>query len=331
MKVIFLTHYSTQGHRFRVEQYFPYLNAHEVETVWQSMPESLRKRWKLYRDFPQYDIVLIQRRLLSPIEFSYVRRKARKVIFDVDDAVMFRSSSTNRQRSLSRMWKFKYMVMNSDAVIVGNRFLEDQVMRYVDPSRVTLIPTGIDINFYPKKKEFSHKGRTILGWIGTQSTLKYLKDLEDVFVNLVKRFKGISLKIVCDEFYDFQTIPVIKKRWSLKEENDDLVSFDIGLMPLRSDLWSRGKCGLKIIQYQCVGLPVVCTPVGINRDIIRNGLNGFWATTPQEWLEKLSILIEREDLRREMGMHGMEMVEREFSIGVTSEKLLTVIRRLSSH
>jgi len=228
------------------------------------------------------------------------------------------------------MWKFKYMVLNSDAVIVGNRFLRDQVLPFVEPNRVTLIPTAIDVNFYPKKKTISHKERMILGWIGTQSTLKYLRDLNDVLRSLAKRFNKVSLKIVCDEFYDFSTIPVIKKRWSLEEENDDLVSFDIGLMPLRDDLWSRGKCGLKIIQYQCVGLPVVCTPVGINRDIIRDGYNGFWATTPQEWLEKLSTLIEREDLRSEMGAHGMQMVEKEFSLDVTSKKLLAVFRKVCS-
>jgi len=285
----------------------------------------------MYRDLSRYDVVLIQRRLLSPVEFYHIRRKARKLVFDIDDAIMFRSSSASQQRSFSRMWKFKYMAMRSDMVIVGNRFLRDQAMRYVDSDKVTLIPTAIDTNCYRKKKKSVHTGRTILGWIGTQSTLKYLKDLDDVFGVLARRFNGISLKIVCDEFYDFQTIPVIKKRWSLEEENDDLVSFDIGLMPLRNDLWSRGKCGLKIIQYQCVGLPVVCTPVGINRDIVRDGHNGFWATTSQEWLEKLSILIEREDLRREMGIHGMEMVERKFSIDVTSEKLLTLFRGLCAH
>jgi len=330
MKVIFLTHHSLQGHRFRVECYFPYLNAHKVETVWQPIPSSLRERWGIYRDLSHYDVVLIQRRLLSPIECYHIRRRARKIIFDVDDAVMFRSSSSSRQRSLSRMWKFKYMVLNSDAVIVGNRFLRDQVLPFVEPNRVTLIPTAIDVNFYPKKKTISHKERMILGWIGTQSTLKYLRDLNDVLRSLAKRFNKVSLKIVCDEFYDFSTIPVIKKRWSLEEENDDLVSFDIGLMPLRDDLWSRGKCGLKIIQYQCVGLPVVCTPVGINRDIIRDGYNGFWATTPQEWLEKLSTLIEREDLRSEMGAHGMQMVEKEFSLDVTSKKLLAVFRKVCS-
>lgn len=223
------------------------------------------------------------------------------------------------------------MAKSSDAVIVGNRFLKDQVMRFLEPSKVRLIPTAIDINAYPKTKESSNSSETILGWIGTHSTLKYLKDLDRVFEALAKRFNQISLKIVCDEFCDFSTIPVIKKRWSLEEENDDLISFDIGLMPLKNDLWSRGKCGLKIIQYQCVGLPVVCTPVGVNRDIIRDGYNGFWAATSQEWVERLSVLIEREDLRRKMGARGIAVVAKEFNTEVTSKTLLAVLHEVSRH
>ena len=74
----------------------------------------------------------------------------------------------------------------------------------------------------------------------------------------------------------------------MEDENEDLISFDVGLMPLDDDLWSRGKCGLKIIQYLSVGVPVVCTPVGINRDIVKDGQNGFWATTPEEWVDRLA-------------------------------------------
>ncbi len=90
---------------------------------------------------------------------------------------------------------------------------------------------------------------------------------------------------------DSPSLPVIKKTWRLEDENEDLISFDVGLMPLGDDLWSRGKCGLKIIQYLSVGVPAVCTPVGINRDIVKDGQNGFWATTPDDWINRLTQLI----------------------------------------
>jgi glycosyltransferase involved in cell wall biosynthesis len=133
---------------------------------------------------------------------------------------------------------------------------------------------------------------------------------------------------VSNDFYDSPHLPIIKKPWKLEDENKDLISFDIGLMPLNDDLWSRGKCGLKIIQYLSVGVPVVCTPVGINSDIIKDGENGFWATNDQEWVDRLSTLILNQELRSQMGLEGIETVEREYSLAVTSEKFLQVLQSL---
>jgi glycosyltransferase involved in cell wall biosynthesis len=99
-------------------------------------------------------------------------------------------------------------------------------------------------------------------------------------------------------------------------------------MPLNDDLWSRGKCGLKIIQYLSVGVPAICTPVGINSDIIKDGENGFWATNDQEWVDRLTTLIQNKELRYQMGLKGIETVEREYSLGVTSEKFFHVLQSL---
>jgi glycosyltransferase involved in cell wall biosynthesis len=220
------------------------------------------------------------------------------------------------------------MVKGSDAVTVGNKFLKEEVLKVDRKKNVVLIPTSIDASFYPKKKSVSENPEIILGWIGTKGNLKYLKKLETVFKTLQQRFPRVKLKIVSNDFYDFSGLPVIKKPWKLEDENEDLISFDIGLMPLNDDLWSKGKCGLKIIQYLSVGLPVVCTPVGINSDIIKNGENGFWATNQEEWVDRLSTLIQNSDLRHQMGKKGIETVEREYSLMVTSEKFFQVLQSL---
>jgi len=192
-----------------------------------------------------------------------------------------------------------------------------------------LIPTCIDTGLYPKRKKVSGSGKFVLGWIGTRGNLHYLKQLEPVFQTIAQRFPHVRLKIVSNDFIDSASLPVIKKAWRLEDENEDLISFDVGLMPLGDDLWSRGKCGLKIIQYLSVGDPAVCTPVGINRDIVKDGENGFWASTPSEWVDRLSRLIENADLRQRMGLRGMETVEKEYSLAVTSEKFLRVLRKLT--
>ncbi len=328
MKVIFLTHYSDQGHRFRVEQYFPFLREHQVEPKWQPIFGSWRQRLSIYKQLSQFDVTCIQRRLFPPPEFSFIRRRAPKIIFDIDDAIMYRSSSSPRPHSFSRRIKFRWMVKGSDAVIVGNQFLKNEVLK-VDPRKeIFLIPTSIDIRLYPKKKEVKDSSEIILGWIGTKGNLKYVKKLEPVFKVISQRFPHVKLKIVSNDYYQSPSIPVINKPWKLEEENEDLISFDIGLMPLNDDLWSRGKCGLKIVQYLSVGVPAVCSPVGINQDIVRDGENGFWATTEEEWEERLSLLIRDPHLRKKMGENGLRTVEKDYSLTVTSEKFLNVLQKV---
>jgi len=329
MKVIFLTHLSDQGHRFRVEQYFPYLRKQGVEPKWQPLSSSRMERFMIYKRLPSFDVVCIQRRLLPPIEFYWVRRRSSKILFDLDDAIMYRSSSSPYPHSLSRRLKFRWMVKGSDAVTAGNQFLKNEVLKVDQKKKVFVIPTSIDMDLYSQKKKISNRSEIVLGWIGTKGNLKYLKRLEPVFETIRQRFPQVKLKIVSNDFYDPSSLPVIKKPWKLEDENVDLISFDIGLMPLNDDLWSRGKCGLKIVQYLSVGLPVVCTPVGINSDIIQNGENGFWAATDQEWIDRLSILIQNPDLRFQMGLKGIEKVEKEYSLGVTSEKFFRILQNLS--
>ncbi|HXX34192.1 MAG TPA: glycosyltransferase family 4 protein [Thermodesulfobacteriota bacterium] len=328
MRVIFLTHSSDQGHRFRVEQYFPYMSAHGVEPKWQPLTGSWKKRLILYRQLPLFDAACIQRRLLSPFEFYWIRKKSSKILFDLDDAIMYRSSGSPRPHSLSRWLKFRTMVRGSDFVTVGNEFLKNQVLKVDSGKRVFVIPTSIDTKLYPRKKKFSDPQEILLGWIGTKGNLKYLKKLEPVFETIHQRFPQVKLKIVSNDFYDLPHLPVIKKVWKLEDENEDLISFDIGLMPLDDDLWSKGKCGLKIIQYLSVGVPVVCTPVGVNSDIVKDGKNGFWAKNPQEWVDRLSNLIQNPALRLQMGLKGIETVEREYSLAVTSEKFFQVLQEL---
>lgn len=328
MKIIFLTHFSDQGHRFRVEQYFPYLIAHQMEPKWQPLSGSWKDRLILYRELPSFDVVCIQRRLLPPFEFYWIRKKSKKVLFDLDDAIMYRSSSSPHPHSLSRRLKFRWMVKGSDVVTVGNPFLKNEVLRVDRAKKVFVIPTSIDMNLYPQRKEISHRQEIVLGWIGTKANLKYLKRLESVFETIRQRFPQVKLKIVSNDFYDSSSLPLIKKPWKLEDENRDLISFDIGLMPLSDDPWSKGKCGLKIIQYLSVGVPVVCTPVGMNSDIVKDGENGFWAMNHQEWVDRLSILIQNPELRYQMGLKGIETVEKEYSLTVTSEKFYQVLQSL---
>jgi glycosyltransferase involved in cell wall biosynthesis len=274
----------------------------------------------------QYDIFYIHRRLFPPLEFWYIRKKAKKIIYDFDDALMYRSSGSRNPYSFSRRLRFAYMMKHIDYVIAGNRFLRSEALAY--NSNVEVISTSIDLSQYALKENFHRGGLITIGWLGSSSTLKYLGTLLPTLEKMFNGYPHFQLKIVCDQFLDSTYLPIIKKRWSAEDEEADLKSFDVGVMPLSDDLWAKGKCGLKILQYYSVGVPVVCTPVGVNRDIVEHGVNGFWAQDEDQWEKGLLKLIQEEGLRRDMGLKGRKTVERGYSLEVNAPRIFEVLKKV---
>jgi len=298
-----------------------------METSLHFFMENWKARRKFYDSLRHYDLFFIHRRLFSPAELWYIRRRAKKIVFDFDDAIMYRSSSAKHPHSLSRRIKFAYMTRRVDFVIAGNEFLKSEVLPYT--SKVEVIPTSIDLSQYGSKEPVNHRGPLTIGWLGSSSTLKYLERLMPTFESLYQRYPHFQLKIVCDQFLEGGRVPVVKKKWSAQEEEADLRSFDIGLMPLTDDLWSRGKCGLKILQYYTVEVPVVCTPVGVNREIVEDGVNGFWAQSEEEWTRSILKLMQDDNLRREMGLKGRKTVEKSYSLEINAPRLLNVLKKVA--
>jgi glycosyltransferase involved in cell wall biosynthesis len=327
MKVAFLIHsLEINSCRYRVLQYLPYLKKAGIDVSIHFYQRRWRDKLRFYNTLGHYDIFYIHRKLFPPLEFAYIRRKARKIIYDFDDAIMYRSSSSKNPYSLSRRIKFAYMMRRVDFISAGNNFLKSEVLPY-NP-HVEVIPTSIDLSRYTTKEPSRQKGPVIVGWLGSSSTLKYLKNLMPIFEKLYQRYPHFQLKIVCDQFLDSIKVPVIKKKWSSETEAADLKSFDIGVMPLRDDLWSRGKCGLKILQYFSAGVPAVCTPVGINRDIVQDKVNGYWAQNDKQWEDKLLTLIQNKALRRKMGLAGRKTVENRYTVEVNAPRFLGILKKI---
>lgn len=327
MEVLFLIQgFSVAASRYRVLQYLPYLKSNGVRPTVQVYPKTLKEHIQFFKALPHYDIVFLQRKRFNQPRLGLLRRRAKKIIYDFDDAVMYRNSKSDQPISSSRRRRFVQMNQAADFVIAGNEFLKNEVLA-LHP-HVEVIPTPIDITRYQPKDYTIQPERVTLGWIGDHGSIHYLEKMKPMFERLGKKYPNVDLKIVCDIFFNCASIRVIKKNWKAEEEISDLQSFDIGLMPLVDDPWSWGKCGLKIIQYQGVGVPVVCTPVGINRDLVEDGVNGFYAMTPEEWEEKLSHLIENAPSREQMGMEGLQRVLKNYTLQACAPKLLSVLRRV---
>ncbi|OGP79280.1 MAG: hypothetical protein A2V86_08605 [Deltaproteobacteria bacterium RBG_16_49_23] len=327
VRVAFLIHSpEAPSCRYRVLQFFPYLKGLGLDVSTHSFKHNYPDKLSFYNTLGEYDIVFIQRKLFSPIEFVYIRRKAKKIIYDFDDSIMYRSPRSKDPYSFSRRIKFAFMMKRMDGVIAGNQFLKSKVLTY--NSNVVIIPTSIDLSQYTLKNNFYHSEPITIGWLGSRSSLRFLENLIPIFEKIFNQQTNFQVKIVCSEFIDAERVPIIKKHWSLAEEVEDLKSFDIGVMPLADNVWSKGKCGLKLLQYNSVGVPAVCTPVGINKEIVKDGVNGFWAQNEEQWNDRLLELINEREMRKEMGLKGREIVEKNYSLDVNAPRLFSVLKEI---
>lgn len=310
--------------RYRVLQYLPYLKEFRIDTKVSTFPNSFRQWIKLFSELRDYDILFIQRKRLWYWQIWYLKRSGIKIIYDFDDAIMLKSPVTGGGRSFKRQWTFARMVRNSNLVIVGNQNLKLQVLPY--NKNTVIIPTAIDLGRYTIKDYSKDKEKVTIGWIGSKSSVPFLKELTPAFDHLASRYKQIELKMICDDFFDCKKMPVTKKMWALKDENSDLQDIDIGLAPLPDHKWTKGKCATKLLQYLSIGIPVVCSPVGVHNEIIQEGVNGLFATSTQEWIEKINRLLLDKTLRKHMGLEGRKTVESAYSLKANVPKFIKAIQ-----
>lgn len=216
-----------------------------------------------------------------------------------------------------------------DGVIAGNTYLKNEASKFISPENIFIIPTIVDMQEYSIKDYNVANKDFIIGWIGTSGNLHYLKSITPALEKLNKKYKNIKLKIVCDSFFDLDNIEVIKKIWRPEDVEEDLKSFDVGVMPIADDLWTRGKCGLKVVQYLAAGVPAVVSPVGLNRDLAIPGKTGLWADDIDDWADKISELVDHPDERMKMGIAGRKLVENKFSLQIQAPRYLAILRKIA--
>lgn len=312
-RIVFLTHQNPQG--YRIQQYFPYLEAagYTAELLTSKM-----NFLKVVDRIRGADVLYVQRLLFNPLKLSLIKAAARRIVYDFDDAVMFGS----RGESATRARKFRSMVKSADAIFCGNYFLFHEAKKYRADS-VYYVPTVVDTDEYPVKEHIEQKP-VIVGWIGSRSTLRYLVDLEELVLNAPDQEK-VLFKIVADKSLNTHARNVVFEKWTAEKEKSQLLSFDVGVMPLKDDVWSRGKCGLKLIQYMASGLPSVTHPFGASQEIITDGVDGMLRADTDGWRDAIEILSRDVAQRVRMGRAARDVVEKRYSLKVWGPKVKEII------
>jgi glycosyltransferase involved in cell wall biosynthesis len=275
----------------------------------------------------RYDAVLLQRKMLRTWQLKLLRRFSARLIFDFDDAMLYRDSYDPRGVICSsRAKRFAETVRRADVLIAGNDYLAECALKAgADPQSVKVIPTCIPTDSYSPADHASSRDGIDLVWIGSSSTLKGLEQQRELWEFLGREIPGLRLRVISDRFPAFASLPVVPVPWSEKTEASELRAADAGVNWMPDDPWSLGKCGLKILQYQAAGLPVIANPVGIHKRFIEPGVSGFLAQTPGEWLEAIRTLASNPSLRERMGKVSRERVEAGYSLSAWSSKFVSTV------
>ncbi len=344
MRLTYFTKYSRKGasSRLRSFQYEPYLYKLGVIPVFyplftDSYIEAiynhkvpllsiigayLKRMWRLIK-LDRHEFLFIEKELFPFMPFFIERmfyKKGQKLVLDYDDAI-FHNYDQNKNGIVKFFLKKKIdkLMSISDLVIVCNEYLKSRAVK-AGARKVVVIPTVVDLNHYERKNEPVGGREIIIGWIGSPTTFSYLKNIHYVLERAVNEL-GVVLHIIgAKESLGIEE-NVRYFEWSEQTESTLIHKIDIGLMPLENSSWARGKCAYKLIQYMVCGKPVIASPVGMNKIVVRNGVNGFLADSNDEWFEAIRTYVNNKELITVHGLNGFERVEKDFNLNVCSSQL----------
>jgi glycosyltransferase involved in cell wall biosynthesis len=343
------------GQRFRFEQYLDYLAENGFNITFSNLLsendfsiyytkgnyfkkallviKSIRKRYSELISASKYDIIFIFREgfFLGNSYFERQFAKRSNVIFDYDDAIWITSdvSANNKLfRFLKSPDKTRKIIQVSKMVFAGNEYLADYAKQY--NMNVVIVPTTINTDEYLPNHNYQNGDRICIGWSGSFSTIVHFMTCLEA-LKLIKEKYGdkVYFKVIGSEDYHNEELGIKGLPWRKETEIKDLQEINIGIMPLPDDEWSKGKCGLKGLQYMALGIPTVMCPVGVNRKIINDGENGFLASDANEWVDKLSMLIDSKELRQKLGQEGRKTVVSSFSVEANKNLYLKYFNHVS--
>lgn len=340
---------TSPGQRYRIEQWEPLLRNSGVEITYEPfesdelhsllyeagktvrkvklVADSVWRRFSLMRSVKDFDVVYVFREaaLLGPPVFErMVHRSGVPMVFDFDDAVFvsYKSPKNGYLSYLKFASKTKAICAMSAHVMAGNPYLAEYASQVND--HVTIVPTTIDTEKYKVVERRSESSIPTIGWTGSFSTVQHLDTLRPALEKLARRIP-FRLRVIGTPTYHLDGVDVEAMPWRSDTELDDLNGIDIGIMPLPDDAWSKGKCGLKALQFMALGIPTICSPVGVNSVIIQDGENGFIADSEDEWVEKLILLVRSPELRKRIGLAGRATVEAKYSAAVQAPRVYQLL------
>lgn len=285
--------------------------------------------------FKKYDIIFVQREafMLGTAFFEKQMAKRSKLIFDLDDSIWM--TQTGEIKSANKFLYFlkdpnktRHIIEAAHMVFAGNQYIADYCSQF--NKNIRIVPTTIDTNEYAYVEK-QDEAKVCIGWSGSVTTIIHFEFVLEALKIIKKKYGDkVTFHIVGSADFKNAELGIQGLPWRKDTELDDFRKMDIGLMPLPDDEWTKGKCALKGLQYMSFGIPCIMSPVGVNSAIIQDGVNGFLATGQDDWVDKLSQLIDSFEVRQKVGKAGRDTVVNDYSIEANKGLYLKYFEEVSA-
>lgn len=289
---------------------------------------SFFKRFLLMFSLQEYDFVFIHREAspIGPPFFEWIIAKIlrKKIIYDFDDAIWLANTSSVNSivAKIKCHSKVKYICKWSYKISCGNEFLASFAKQF--NKNVQIIPTTVDMEKVHNKTQNQETKNITLGWTGTHSTIAYLYDIEDLLVEKQKEH-NFNFYVISNKDPFFKNLKYKYIEWQKNTEINDLLKFNIGIMPLKDNKWAKGKCGFKAIQYMSLGIPAIVSNVGVNSTIVNNN-NGYLCNTKQDWKNAIDELLLYTQERQKKAILAQKHIRENFSTRAVQKKYILLIK-----
>jgi glycosyltransferase involved in cell wall biosynthesis len=350
-RVLLLSRYSHQGasSRLRTLQYVDELSQRGFDftvdhllgdaylddlyagraTAWAPVARAYARRAGLRDSLRSFDVVWLEKEAfpwLPALAERWLLAGDTPLVVDYDDAI-FHRYDTHPSALVRRVLgtKIDAVMRRAQVVVAGNAYLAERAGA-AGAARIEIVPTAVDLERYVVRDSTASLAPFTVGWIGTPQTARHLVDMAPALRRVAAAGDTRFVFVGCPPGLDLG-VAYEARPWSEATEVDDLRTFDVGVMPLRDAPFERGKCGYKLIQYMACAKPVVASPGGVNRQLVTPGVNGYLATTAEEWMNAMDRLQTDRALGQRLGAAGRAPVVERYCLQAAAPRLAALLRR----
>lgn len=238
----------------------------------------------------------------TPDLIQRAQEMGQRIYVDIDDHyeglteanLAYEMTHPDKNRRTNRD-HYHRVIMAADHVTVSTPFLYDWWSQRRD--NVTLVRNGVNHRQFQRIKHINRK--PVIGWVGvTGFRNNDLEQLRDWLPDFLEEHDLMFHHAGHDPNYpDISDMIGVNPRRITTSPTvpiplyDQILNFDIGLVPLNNIPFNEAKSNIKGLEYAAKGIPFIASPLPEYRALHETGA-GNLADTPEQWAAQAERLLD---------------------------------------